>query len=203
MTVAHAPLAHRPRRTKVVRPPSPRAAERQLRRSAARTTGTAWRRAALPGPAVASTGIGFGTAATSVTAVALLCVPLLVWTQASPAAVLTGAVAVAVATALVTLRRVVVGADFVAVRRTLRYHVATVDHVRHLELRAMTGGVLCVHTDDGRCMVLRRAELARPAVRDALRALADCGRSTRDARVCAALGLEEDPDRLQDRYLAA
>ncbi len=55
--------------------------------------------------------------------------------------------------------RVVVGADFVAVRQLGRYHVASAHHLCHLELRAMRGGALCLHTDDGRRMVLRRVEL--------------------------------------------
>ena len=65
----------------------------------------------------------------------------------------------------------------------------------------MQGGALCLHTDDGRCMRLRRPELERPEVASALRELAGCGSSTRDRRVCAALGLDEDEGRVVDRYV--
>ena len=64
----------------------------------------------------------------------------------------------------------------------------------------MHGGALCLHTDDGRRMLLRRVELEQVGVASALRTLADCGSSTRDRRVCAALGLEDD-ERILDRYL--
>ena len=65
----------------------------------------------------------------------------------------------------------------------------------------MQGGALCLHTDDGRCMVLRRVELEQDGVAEAVRALADCGSSTRDRRVCAALGLEDGGERVLDRYV--
>jgi hypothetical protein len=79
--------------------------------------------------------------------------------------------------------------------------VASADHVRHLELRAMQGGALCLHTDDGRRMLLRRVELEQDGVAQAMGVLADCGGSTRDRRVCEALGLADDGERVRDRYL--
>ena len=199
MTHAVLPLATRPRRTPVARPPSARAAERRLRRTAPRTTGRTWSRAGLPGPVVAEAGVTTGEAVTSLVVVGLLLVPVLVWTQLAPAALVALAVSLVAAAVLLRARRVVAGADFVAVRRLGRFHVAHADHLRHLELRAMQGGVLCLHTDDGRCMRLRRVELERPALAAALRELADCGSSTRDRRVCALLGL--DDDRVVDRYV--
>jgi hypothetical protein len=38
-------------------------------------------------------------------------------------------------------------------------------------------------------------------VSEAMRALAGCGSSTRNRRVCASLGLEDDGERILDRYL--
>jgi hypothetical protein len=38
-------------------------------------------------------------------------------------------------------------------------------------------------------------------VAEAMRSLADCGSSTRDRRVCAALALADDGERVLDRYL--
>ena len=194
------PLARRPRREKVRREPTPRAAARQLRRTAPRTTATTWRRGGLPGAATATAYATAAEVAFGAVVVGLLFVPVVVWTQGAPGAYVGLVAALAGLGYLAWARRVVVGEDFVAVRQLGRYHVASADHVRHLELRAMQGGALCLHTDDGRRMVLRRVELEQDGVAGAMRALADCGSSTRDRRVCAALGLEGD-ERVVDRYL--
>lgn len=195
------PLARRPRRERVRREPTPRAAARQLRRTAPRTTATTWRRRGLPGPATAT---AYATAAEvlfGAFVVGLLFIPVVLWTQAAVGAFVGLGVALVALAHLAWARRVVVGEDFVAVRQIGRYHVASADHVRHLELRAMQGGALCLHTDDGRRMVLRRVELEQDGVAEAMRVLADCGSSTRDRRVCAALGLEDSGERVLDRYL--
>ena len=197
------PLPSRPRRPRVQREPTPRAAARSLRRTAPRTTTRTWRRAGLPGPALASAGARPAEVAFALLVVALLAVPVVVWTQAAPGAFVALALAVLAVAYLAWARRVVVGADFVAVRRFGAYHVASADHLRHLELRAMQGGTLCLHTDDGRCMRLRRSELEVDGVAAGLRELAGCGSSTRDRRVCALLGLAEQEDRLVDRYVPA
>lgn len=201
MTQATLPLATRPRRTPVRRPPSSRAARRTLRRTAPRTTARTWRRSGLPGPAVATAGARPAEVATAVAVVVLLFVPVAVWTQAAPGAFVALAVALAAVALLAWARRVVVGHDFVAVRRLGRYHVASADHVRHLELRAMQGGALCLHTDDGRCLRLRRSELERPGVAAGLRPLAGCSDSTRDRPVCALLDLAAEDGRVVDRYV--
>lgn len=203
MSNAAQPLPTRPRRTAVRRPPSPRAAQRALRRTAPRTTARVWRRSDLPGPAVATAGAPPAEVASVGLALLLLFVPVLVWTQASAGAFVALAVALAVGAYFAWARRVVVGEDFVAVRRAAQYHVAHVDHVRHLELRAMQGGALCVHTDDGRCMRLRRVELERPGVADALRSLAERSGGTFDQRVSARLDLAADDGRLVERYAPA
>jgi hypothetical protein len=195
------PLARRPRRQVVRREPSPRAAARSLRRTAERTTARTWTKRGLPG---AATATAYATAAEVVfgaVVVGLLFVPVFVWTQGAVGAYVALGVALAGLAYLAWARRVVVGEDFVAVRQVGRYHVANADHVRHLELRAMQGGALCLHTDDGRRMLLRRVELEQDGVADAMRVLADCGSSTRDSRVCAALGLEAGGERVLDRYL--
>ena len=195
------PLARRPRRALVVREPSPRVAARRLRRTAPRTTARTWRKQGLPGPATATAYATLPEVLFGAVVVGLLFVPVVVWTQAATGAfVALGAALLGVAY-LAWARRVVVGEDFVAVRQLGRYHVASADHVRHLELRAMQRGALCLHTNDGRSMLLRRVELEQPGISEALRDLADCGSSTRDSRVCAALSLQEDTDRLLDRYL--
>jgi hypothetical protein len=107
--------------------------------------------------------------------------PWLLISRGHSAAVLTLVLSLASAGFFLWSRRVVVGHDFVAVRSLLRYRVATASHVRHLELRpTQRGGQLCLHTDDGHCVRLRRAEIDAPAVHEALRALTGCSDSTRD-----------------------
>jgi hypothetical protein len=192
----------RPPRPRVQRAPSQRAAARALRRTATPTTGRTWRRAGLPQPERASAGVPLSESIASCTALALLFVPLGLW--AGPAvAVVSGAVAVSVLSYLLWVRRVVVGDTYVGVRQLGRFHVATVDHVRHLELKpSERGGVLCVHTDDGRCMRLRRAEVADPEVGAALSALWAAGRGTHDPRVAELLALPDEQARIRHRYLA-
>ncbi len=204
MTAQPLPLATRPRRRVVPRPPTRAEAERALRRTVPRTTTSTWSASALPGTALARTGVPLSEALSSVFLVAVGVVPVLVWTGAAPAGRVTLAVALAVTAYLLRARRVVVGRDFVAIRSLLRCHVAGVDHVRHLQLRpTQRGGQLCLHAEDGRCLHLRRVEVDQPAVRDALRALADCGASTRDPLTCALLSLDTASSRTVTDYLPA
>jgi hypothetical protein len=202
-TIVSTPLPTRPRRTKVDRGPSPRAAARAVRRSTRPTTSHAWLRRSLP-PVVASAGAPPGEAVLDCTMVALLFVPVLLFTGFSPLTFAVAAVAIAATAYVLWARRVVVGESYVAVRQLGRYHVATVDHVRHLELKpTQRGGVLCLHTDDGRCMRVRRAELSRTDVARALTEL--CERHdgcTHDPLVAQLLGLPEEGERIRHRYLA-
>jgi hypothetical protein len=196
-------LSH-PRRPVVRRAPSPRAAARALRRSAAPTTGRAWTTRGLPGAPRATAGVPLSEWVGSYVVVLLMAVPVFVWTQGAAGAYITLAVTLVAMTVLLAGRRVVVGDSWVAVRQLLRYSVATVDHVRHLELRpTQHGGTLCLHTDDGRCVRVRRNEVADEDVAAALRALASQHEGTRDAHVQSLLGLEHDEQRLADRYLPA
>ena len=201
--LAPATLPTRPRRPKVDRPPSQRAAARALRRSAPPTTGRTWRRSRLPQPELAAAGVPFAEGAVSCALVGLLFVPVLLFAGFAPAAWVAAAVAVLAAGYVVSIRRVVVGPSYVAVRQLGRFHVATVTHVRHLELKPSSrGGVLCVHTDDGRCMRLRQAETRDPRLAAALRALSLRSDGTRDAQVERLLHLPRDERRLRHRYLA-
>jgi hypothetical protein len=194
-------LVARPRRRPVRREPSQRAAARAVRRTATPTTGRTWRRDRL-GPVRATTGVPVSEAVASCTALALVFVPLALWAGAL-VAVVAGALAVGALSYVLWARRVVVGDTWVAVRQLGRYHVATVDHLRHLELKpSERGGVLCLHTDDGRCMRLRRVELADPQVGAALREMWAAGDGTHDDRVEALLGLPHETGRIRHRYLA-
>ena len=201
MTPTRTPLAQRPRRSVVPRPPSLAAAERAVRRQAEPTTTTTLRLGA-DRVTVASAGVPASEAVTSLVLVALCFVPVLVWSQLAAWSLISLGAALLVTCSAIGARRLVVGSDFVAVRSVLRYRVAPVDAVRHLRLRpTQRGGQLCVHTDDGHCLRLRRVELEDPAVRQALTALAGCGTSTRDPLTCALLQLEADPGRTRDHYL--
>lgn len=201
MTSNTLPLASRPRRAVVKRPPTLAQAERQLRRSAPRTTTTAWSRSAMTGRILAQQGVPTAEFLCSLLLVALGFVPVLVWSQLAPWAVIATVVSLAVATAVMRARRVVVGTNFVAVRSLLRYRVAQVNHLRHLQLRpTQRGGQLCLHTDDGTCVRLRRVEVDAPAVRAALVDLASCGQHSRDSLTCQLLSLEPD-ERTCDSYL--
>ena len=201
MTTSPAPLTSRPRRPVVPRPPTLASAERQVRRVASPTTATVLR---LGGgrQAVARTGVPASEAVASLVLVAVCFVPALVWSQLAAWSLIALAAALLSTGYAVWARRLVVGTDFVAVRSLLRYRVATVDHVQHLRIRpTQRGGQLCLHTDDGHCLRLRRVELDDPQVRVALTALAGCGRSTRDPLTCALLQLAPDPGRTRAHYL--
>jgi hypothetical protein len=159
--------------------------------------------APLAAPVVASAGAPPGEAVLDCTMVALLFVPVLLFTGFSPVTFAVAGLAVAATAYVLWARRVVVGESYVAVRQLGRYHVASVDHVRHLELKpTQRGGVLCLHTDDGRCMKVRRSELERPDVSRALTEL--CERydgCTHDQQVAHLLGLPAEGDRIRHRYL--
>ena len=126
------PLASRPRRTRSVRVPTQRSAARALRRTATRTTGTSWTRSGLPGRARATAGVPLTESLVSLFVVALLCVPVAVYSCFAAWSLLFDGTAIVLASALLWARRVVVGDRFVAVRQLGRYHVANVDNVRHL-----------------------------------------------------------------------
>lgn len=167
-----------------------------------RTSTVTWRRASLPHPQLATVGLPWSEALVSVLVVPLLFVPVVLasnwaWWSFTAAAVLTAIVAY-----LMWARRVVVGDFYVAVRQLGRYHVATADHLRGLRLRpSQRGGVLVVHTDDGRQMRLRRVEVAHPRVNDALRALATSGECARDEDIGYLLAVRDDL-RARHRFLA-
>ena len=178
---------------------------RAARRSgAASTTPVTWTKAGLPGPARASAGVPASEAAVSVGVVVLVFGALLLVTGGSLEVLALGVGAVLVVGYVLWARRVVVGDSWVAVRQLGRYHVASADHLRHLELRpTQRGGVLRLHTDDGRVMRLRRVEVASPDVNAAIRDLSGVSSgSTHDRRVEELLDLPYEEGRLRHRYVA-
>lgn len=131
-----------------------------------RQTGTS---RVLPGPALAVGRPPRIEAAVLTTVVPLLAVPVLLATMAALWAM---TVAVALTAAVVWLslaRRIVVGQDWVADRRMLRYRITYAAHLRAAELvDTGHGGVLRLHRHAGRPHRLRRIELEAPATRRAL-----------------------------------
>lgn len=170
----------------------------------ASTTPVTWSRSRLPGPAVAQAGVPVSEAVVSLGVVVLVFGALAVVTRAWVVAAVLGAVVLAAVAYVLWARRVVVGESYVAVRQLGRYHVASADRLRHLELKpSQHGGVLVLHTDDGRSMRLRQVEVARPEVNAALRAMADTSSdSTHDRRVEELLDLPYEEHRLRHRYAA-
>ena len=99
-------------------------------------------------------------------------------------------------------RRVVVGPGFVAVRKFGPYRLALAESITAGALtESQRGGVLKLHTGDGRTMRLRRVEFTHPEVNQALRAfLLTTGRRY-DERVMQRLDLPWREDFGHHRYL--
>ena len=132
---------------------------------------TVWRRSGLPA-AGAEVGVPFGEGVTSVVAGSLAYIPIALFTGFVAANYVVAAVAVVVLSYVLWSRRVVVGDDWLAVRKFGPYRVVRRAGLGEKGLRASShGGVLVIATQDGRAMRLRRVEYTSPAVNQALRAL--------------------------------
>jgi hypothetical protein len=99
-------------------------------------------------------------------------------------------------------RRVVVGPDFVAVRKFGPYRVAPAVSIVAGGMRPSSrGGVLVLRTGDGRTMRLRRVEFTSPAVNAELRRILLATGKPYDARVMQMLDLPWREDFGHHRYL--
>lgn len=99
-------------------------------------------------------------------------------------------------------RRVVVGPDFVAVRKFGPYRLATAGSICSGALGpSQRGGVLVVKTGDGRTMRLRRVEFTNPQVNAALRSLLLSSGRKYDAGLMRQLDLPWREDFGHHRYL--
>lgn len=163
---------------------------------------TVWRSRDLPSPRSASVGVPLSEGISSVFVGAVAYVPLaLITGYASwnyPLAVL---LVIALSYALCS-RRVVVGPDFVAIRKFGPYRLAPADSITSGVLQqSQRGGVLKLRTGDGRTMRLRRVEFSDPAVNSALRGMMlKTGRSY-DSGVMQQLDLPWRGDFGHHRYL--
>jgi hypothetical protein len=183
---------------------SARASRQQARTSfePAETSLTVWRRKDLPQPQTAAVGVPLSEGVTSVFVGAVLYVPVALvtgyaaWNYAV-AAVLT----VALSYALVS-RKVVAGPGFVAVRKFGPYRVALVESITAGALvDSQRGGVLKLHTGDGRTMRLRRVEFTHPELNAALRAFVLRTGRQYDQRVQVMLDLPWREEFGHHRYL--
>jgi len=128
---------------------------------------TVWSKQELPPGPAASAGVPLSEGVTSVFLGALLYVPIALVTGYAAWNYAVAAVLVLALSYALCSRRVVVGPDFIAVRKFGPYRLARADSITS----GQRGGVLKLRTGDGRTMRLRRTEFSRPDVNAALRAL--------------------------------
>jgi hypothetical protein len=99
-------------------------------------------------------------------------------------------------------RRVVVGPEFVAVRKFGPYRLALRESIVEGAMRpSQHGGVLTLHTGDGRVMRLRRIEFTHPDVNRALRQILLSTGKPYDSGVMQLLDLPWRADFGHQRYL--
>ena len=168
----------------------------------AASSATVWRGRDLPANRTAATGVPLSEGVTSVFLGAVLYIPIALvsgyaaWNY--PVALV---LVVALSYALWS-RRVVVGPDFVAVRKFGPYRLAAVDSITSGALTpSERGGVLTLRTGDGRTMRLRRVEFSQPQVNAALRAFLLRTDRRYDERVMLLLELPWREDFGHHRYL--
>jgi len=131
-----------------------------------------WHIRDLPRPQLGWAGVPLPEGVSSVLVGAIAYVPIaLVSGYAAWNYVVALVLVVGLSYALIS-RKVVVGTDFVAIRKFGPYRVAQADAIRSGALKqTQRGGVLTLETGDGRTMRLRRAEYTKPEVNKALREL--------------------------------
>lgn len=163
---------------------------------------TAWSSEQLPEPRTALTGVPLSEGVSSVFLGAVAYVPVALFTGYAPWNYAVAAVLVIGLSYALCSRRVVVGPDFVAVRKFGPYRVALADSITSGALsRSQRGGVLKLRTGDGRTMRLRRAEFSQPEVNAALRELMLRTGRRYDEDVMTTLDLPWREDFGHHRYL--
>ena len=178
------------------------ASRRPAEESGAEASGTTWRAADLPSAPLASAGVPLSEGIASVFIGAIAYVPVALFTSYAPwNYVVALALVLALSYALVS-RRVVVGRDYVAVRKFGPYRVASAQSITSGALvDSQRGGVLKLRTGDGRTMRLRRVEFTQPGVNAALRSFVLSTGRPYDAGVMRRLDLPFREDFGHHRYL--
>jgi hypothetical protein len=130
-------------------------------------------RRGVPGPVRAQVRVPWVEAATVLPLVPLAFLPLLLATATAPAAVVALAATTVAAATLLAVQRVVVGDDYVAVRRLRGYRVVPATAVTAIRARpSQRGGALRIDVANGAPLRLRHVEAAHPATNAALCRLA-------------------------------
>lgn len=163
---------------------------------------TAWRGSDLPTPRTGMVGVPLVEGVSSVFIGAFAYVPIALYTQYAPWNYVVAVLAVVLLSYALWSRRVVVGPDFVAVRKFGPYRVAPAAAIIAGGMRPSSrGGVLVLRTGDGRTMRLRRVEFTAPAVNAELRRILLSSGRPYDERVMRLLDLPFREDFGHSRYL--
>ena len=163
---------------------------------------TVWRGSDLPQPRTGMVGVPLAEGVSSVFIGAIAYVPIALVTSYAPWNYVVAALAVVILSYALWSRRVVVGPDFVAVRKLGPYRVAAAESIVEGGMRpSQRGGVLVLRTGDGRTMRLRRVEFTSPAVNAELRRILLATGKPYDARVMQMLDLPWREDFGHHRYL--
>lgn len=179
------------------REPAPRPLDAPAAASA-----TVWRGRDLPTVRTGAVGVPLSEGVTSVFLGALLYVPVALVTGYAAWNYAVAAVLVAGLSYALVSRRVVVGPDFVAVRKFGPYRLAGVESITSGGLiNSQRGGVLTLKTGDGRRMRLRRVEFSHPEINTALRTFLLRTDRRYDERVMLLLELPWREDFGHHRYL--
>jgi hypothetical protein len=185
-----------------------RAAARESRRDPALERGdaapslTVWRRSSLPAERTGSVGVPLSEGVASVFIGAIAYIPIALVTGYAAWNYAVAAVLVLGLSYALCSRSVVAGPDFVAVRKFGPYRLALVESISAGALtHSQRGGVLKLHTGDGRTMRLRRVEFSHPEINTALRAFVLKTGKRYDERVMKLLDLPWREDFGHHRYL--
>ncbi len=163
---------------------------------------TVWRASDLPSPRSASVGVPLSEGISSVFVGAIAYVPVALVTGYAGWNYPVAALLVLGLSYALFSRRVVVGPDFMAIRKFGPYRLASTDSITSFALQpSQRGGVLKLRTGDGRTMRLRRVEFSDPSVNNALRALMLKTGRRYDSGVMTLLDLPWRGDFGHHRYL--
>ena len=168
----------------------------------AESTKAVWRSRDLPSSRTASVGVPLSEGVSSVFIGAVAYVPVALVTSYAPWNYAVAAVLVVALSYALCSRRVVVGPDFLAVRKLGPYRLALADSICAGALApSQRGGVLTLRTGDGRTMRLRRVEFTNPKVNAALRELLLTSGRKYDAGLMRQLDLPWREEFGHHRYL--
>ena len=163
---------------------------------------TVWRGRDLPQPRTGMVGVPLVEGVSSVFLGSLLYIPVALFTGYAAWNYAVAALAVVTLSYALWSRRVVVGPEFVAVRKFGPYRLAPAEAIVAGGMRPSSrGGVLVLRTGDGRTMRLRRVEYLSPAVNAELRRILLAGDTPYDDRVMTMLDLPWREDFGHHRYL--